>query len=115
MTEHPIRCNPKIDLDPEDFNIIKKQLAPFIKAGHKIVAFGSRVDNRAKKFSDLDIAIINKKTIPKDKLLPDEDINNLREKLSETDLSIMVDIIDFNSASQAFQDIIIQNCVDLFK
>ena len=56
--------------------------------------FGSRVSGRARRFSDLDIALIGKLSIPMGRLA------DLREALSASVLPIFVDLIDLQSVSE---------------
>lgn len=64
-------------------------------------AFGSRVTGKAKANSDLDIALLHQS----DEALPAELLWNLRDAFSESDLPILVDIVDFEKASPEFQRI----------
>ena len=61
-------------------------------------AFGSRVKNKAKRFSDLDLCY--KESIP------DKVIIQLEEKFEESDLPFKVDLLDWNHCAKDFQTLI---------
>ena len=63
-------------------------------------AFGSRVRGNAKKFSDLDLAILGE--VP---LSPDVQAA-LAEEFDEPDLAIKVDLLDWATTAEAFREII---------
>jgi len=78
---------------------ILKQYVP----EYDVWAFGSRVHGRnLKKFSDLDLIIIN------DKPLKTLQLFNIKEALSESDLPIMVDVLAWDKIDKAFQKIILR-------
>jgi len=66
-------------------------------------AFGSRVKGPAKKFSDLDLAVIG------DEPLPAALLADLRHALDSSDLPFKVDLVDFAGAGVAFRAIIQKN------
>lgn len=75
--------------------ILEKELS-----GYEVWAFGSRVHGkRLKPFSDLDLVIV--KPAPSN-----QQIMQLMDVFSESDLPFKVDIIDWNSIDKDFQKII---------
>jgi predicted nucleotidyltransferase len=76
----------------------------------QVYAFGSRVRGGAKKFSDLDLALVKHDGTS---IEPDV-IWALREAFSESDLPISVDVVDFATANLEFQDIISDHWVRIF-
>lgn len=62
--------------------------------------FGSRITGKAKRFSDLDLALIS------DKPIASETIWDLRESFSDSDLPFRVDVIDLASVSADFKLIV---------
>jgi predicted nucleotidyltransferase len=68
----------------------------------EIWAFGSRVFGEAHEGSDLDLAVISlgKTSIP---------LYELRNKIQESVIPFLVDIIAFNSIPQSFKDEILRN------
>ena len=93
-----------IDLDLKSLALIKKILKKHLP-GLEVKAFGSRVTGRAKTFSDLDLVIIG------DKPIPIETINALKFEFSNSDLPILVDIVDWNAISEEFREKITEDCV----
>jgi len=67
---------------------------------YTVWAFGSRVQGRAKKYSDLDLAIMSEESLPLTK------IADLKEAFDESDLVFKVDLVDWATTSHAFRQII---------
>ncbi|MBI2026909.1 MAG: nucleotidyltransferase domain-containing protein [Deltaproteobacteria bacterium] len=87
--------------------ILKHIKIVFPKA--KIYAFGSRVRGAPRKYSDLDLALDNHKVLDLSKLF------KLKEALSETNIPIVIDIIDYQSVSPTFKKIIDQQKMLLYE
>lgn len=85
-----------LDLPPEWREMLTPLLRQFLP-GFRIWAFGSRVNGKARRYSDLDLAVLGDAAI--DWLV----LAQLREALSESDLPIMVDIVDLKSVSAEFR------------
>jgi len=62
--------------------------------------FGSRGTKDAKKYSDLDLAIVGKQK------LPDEVLFALKEEFQESNLPFRVDVLDWHAISKNFQSVI---------
>ncbi|WP_298644261.1 nucleotidyltransferase domain-containing protein [uncultured Cardiobacterium sp.] len=90
---------PALDIRPEHLRIVQDILQAHIPQ-HTVRAFGSRVKQRAKRYSDLDLAIITDTPLP----LPVQAA--LVDAFSESDLLWKVDIVDWASTHAAFRDII---------
>lgn len=71
----------------------------------KVVAFGSRIQHTAKETSDLDLCIMGSQPLPLEVLA------NLRDAFSLSIIPYKVDVMDWTSASLAFQNIIDANYV----
>lgn len=65
--------------------------------GVAVKAFGSRVRQGAKKWSDLDLALMTEAPIPPAVMMM------LRLELSESDLPWRVDVLDWFRASESFK------------
>ncbi len=72
--------------------ILHKQLPDY-----PVWAFGSRVTGRARKYSDLDLAVFPPSPLRL------KDYGQLREAFEESDLDICVDIVDWPQASPEFR------------
>ncbi|MEI6285463.1 MAG: nucleotidyltransferase domain-containing protein [Bacillota bacterium] len=94
-----------VDITYTDLEIIKNILADTAPEA-EVVVFGSRVLGTAQQYSDLDLAV---KTSENDR----EVLEKLRDAFSESDLSIMIDVIDYNRASERFRTIIDSTCCEL--
>lgn len=75
--------------------ILKQHVPEF-----EVWAFGSRTTSKAKPYSDLDLVIMT--TQP----LPIEQLANLKEAFSESDLPWKVDLVDWAATQSHFREII---------
>lgn len=91
-----------IDIDSLQLELIKRILSETIPE-YSVWAFGSRVNGRPQKFSDLDLALVSNEKIDW------RIIERLKDAFSESDLPIMIDVVDFNSVSENFRKIIFEN------
>lgn len=92
-----------IELRPDILATVKDILQKNVP-GTEVRAFGSRVNGKAKKHSDLDLVIIGKKRM--DFL----SLANLKEAFQESDIPIRVDVVDWHAVSQEFREVINKNC-----
>ncbi len=86
-----------IDLDSHSLQLIHAILKKHLP-GVEVKAFGSRTTGKAKPFSDLDLVLIDAKPIPIEK------INALKFEFSNSDLPIMVDLVDWQLISEEFRE-----------
>ena len=70
-------------------------------------AFGSRVDGKARKYSDLDLVIVGSEPIPKDIY------DKLIEDFDDSELPIRVDLLDWNRIDDNFKPYILERHVVL--
>jgi len=91
-----------IELSEDNIEIVKEILAKHVPE-YEVRAFGSRVNNQAKKYSDLDLVIIDEKKIPFEKIFA------LKNDFAESKLPFRVDILDWKRTSSEFRKIIEQN------
>lgn len=66
----------------------------------KVFAFGSRVKGTARKYSDLDLAL------DADHSIDLSIITKIKHALSETNIPIMIDIVDYHSINSDFKSLI---------
>ena len=95
-----------IDLAPQHIATVRailRECAP----GCEVRAFGSRVTGGARRYSDLDLAVIGDAPLG---LIP---LGLLQEAFEESDLPIRVDVIDWHDTSAGFKRIIEGDCVTL--
>lgn len=83
----------------EELNELQRILKRFVPDS-RVWAFGSRVMGTHKPFSDLDLALVG------DEPISIETRAALSEALSDSALPYKVDIVDWASTSEAFQQII---------
>lgn len=88
-----------IDLTPEQLAIVRRLLATHVPEC-EVRAFGSRVTDKAKPYSDLDLALLGPARLPIGRLA------TLREAFAESELSIRVDVLDWHAISEAFRGVI---------
>ena len=88
-----------IDLPADQMARVRDIVRQHVHSG-EVFAFGSRVNGRAKKFSDLDLLI--KATGG----LPWRTLADLRESFEASDLPITVDVVDWNACSAQFLSLV---------
>ena len=88
-----------IDLDVTHLWEVKRILAAHVPEV-EVRAFGSRINRKALKYSDLDLALIGKETLDWRR------IEALKDAFSESNLPIMVDALDWHAISPEFQKVI---------
>lgn len=96
----------RLDVADRHRQIVLKILREIIPQ-RTVLAFGSRIKGAAKKYSDLDLAIMG------DGPLSLDTSARLRTAFSESDLPWKVDFVDFASISHEFRDIILSDHVVL--
>jgi predicted nucleotidyltransferase len=95
---------PSIDISPEDWAIVEDILRRHIP-DREVIAFGSRARHTARRYSDLDIAIIGETALPSDVRW------SLTEALVESDLPFKVDVLEWATTSESFRNIILRHAV----
>jgi type I restriction enzyme S subunit len=93
-----------IDIKSAELESVREILARHVPE-REVRAFGSRVAGPAKKFSDLDLAVMGE--IP----LPSSILANLEEDFRESDLPFKVDVVDWATTKESFRKIIERNSV----
>jgi len=91
--------NTALAMTAEELRLLQSLLKRYVP-DYKVWAFGSRVNGTHKPYSDLDIALVGEEPISI------EIRAALSEALSESALPYKVDIVDWASASETFQQII---------
>ena len=99
--------NPDLGLSVEDQKTLIALLDQYVP-NEEIWAYGSRVRGTQRPFSDLDLVIHNDKPIDPQRMA------ELRYALSESNLSIKIDIQEWSHLSPTFQNIVAKDHV-LFK
>ena len=88
-----------IDLPPQHLATIRRILAEQVPEC-EVRAFGSRVDAKAKPYSDLDLALVGPARLDLGRL------GRLREALQESNVPIRVDLLDWDTISESFRRIV---------
>ncbi|MFQ5560392.1 MAG: nucleotidyltransferase family protein [Nitrospinota bacterium] len=91
-----------IKIEKEHLNEVVTILGTFVP-GCEVRAFGSRVTGSSFPYSDLDLVIVGEKK------LEWKCIEDLKNAFSDSNLPIMVDVLDWHSISGNFQKLIEQN------
>jgi type I restriction enzyme S subunit len=92
-------AEPPIDIRPDHWKIVRGILKKHVPE-RAVWAFGSRATRKAKRFSDLDLAVIG------DEPVGIAEWGNLREDFSESDLPFRVDVVDWATTGESFRRII---------
>ncbi len=94
-----------IDLEDKYIDFIKKTIKSELQ-NFKLYIFGSRAKNNAKKYSDIDIAIDSPEFTDKIKMKLDFVFEN-------STIPYEVDIIDLNTISETFKNVIKNDLVEI--
>lgn len=89
-----------IDLEPCHLELVIRLLRERIPAGYEVRAYGSRVTGGARRFSDLDLAVVGQNP------LDSKTLESLKDAFSESDLPILVDIRDWATVSPGFREMV---------
>lgn len=92
-----------IHLTETERHIVQNILQKILPEAH-VVVFGSRVTGKLKPFSDLDLAVNNKKPLSL------EQLSKLKDAFSESNLPFRVDVVDMQTVSGEFLDVIKKQC-----
>lgn len=88
-----------IDLRADLLNLVRTITKKYVPHA-EVRVFGSRVTGTAKKYSDLDLAIVDAQKLSLHTL------GNLREAFQESDLPMRVDLVDWHAISDEFREVI---------
>ncbi len=77
-----------LDLRDGELAILRSCLGTYLPSDARAFAFGSRVDGSARRYSDLDVALVWDRPLDLDTMA------TLAEALSESDLPFKVDLVD---------------------
>ena len=89
-------ASPSIQLPPEHLSLVQAILADHLPLA-RVLAFGSRAAGKPRKYSDLDLAIIQPEPLTL------RTISRPKITFEDSDLSICVDVVDWNQADSAFK------------
>lgn len=93
-----------IQIEPKHLDIVLNILQQLLPSEITVWVFGSRATNKAKTYSDLDLAL----EAPGNLKIDGNLIIKLESAFEESDLPWKVDIIDINDASGMFRDTVIK-------
>jgi type I restriction enzyme S subunit len=97
----------RIDLPAEQRGLVWQILRSNLPATAKVWVFGSRATGRARRYSDLDLAIDAGRPLTLD------ETGKLAETFDESDLPYRVDVVDWRAIDDRFRQIIARECVKL--
>ena len=87
---------PCIHLAPAHLTLVQTILADHLPQA-RVLAFGSRAGGTPRKYSDLDLAIIQPEPLTL------RTISRLKIAFEDSDLPVCVDVVDWNQADSAFK------------
>ena len=90
------KANKDLALSPAHRELVVRVLREQL-TGVPVFAFGSRANGMARKYSDLDLAILSPQPLQLSAL------RKVREAFEDSDLPICVDLIDWNQADPDFK------------
>ena len=89
--------SPPIDIELGDWRIVGEILSRFVP-DCTVWAFGSRARGGARRYSDLDLALVAEAPLPMDRLA------DLAQAFSDSDLPWRVDLVELSAARPSFRD-----------
>ena len=96
-----VLCGLKIMIDIEEKHLIEiRRILQQQVPDCEVRAFGSRIDGTAKKFSDLDLALVGPEKLNR------RIKSLLKEAFAASNIPMTVDILDYNAVSKEFQAVI---------
>lgn len=96
-----------VDLPADDRRLVLQILQANLPPAAKFWVFGSRATGRARRYSDLDLAIDAGRPMTLDEAA------SLAEAFSESDLAYRVDVVDWRAIDNRFRQIIAKERVPL--
>lgn len=90
----------RLELPAEHRRLVLDILAAHLPPDTKVWVFGSRANGRARRYSDIDLAIDAGRKLTCDEAAV------LREAFDESDLPYKTDIVDWHAASDRFRQLI---------
>ncbi len=96
----------KIIMRPDDLELVRKILQTHVP-GREVLAFGSRVNGRARKYSDLDLAVVGDTPLP---LATEAQLEN---HFVYSHLPFKVDVLDWSRLSESFRATILKCAVKI--
>jgi len=96
-----------IEIPREDLAILRAILSRHLSADVCVWVFGSRATGTARRYSDLDLALEGPGPLDHDTL------GQLADALSESDLTIKVDIVDLRMLDPMFRQMVEDHMISL--
>lgn len=93
---NPLPLNSSLQLTPAHFSLVQAILAEHVPRA-RVLAFGSRAAGTPRKYSDLDLAVIQQEPLTL------RVISRLKTAFEDSDLPICVDVVDWNQADSEFK------------
>ena len=93
---NPASLNASLHLAPAHLSLVKAILSDHVPHA-RVLAFGSRAAGTPRKYSDLDLAIIQPEPLTL------RTISRLKIAFEDSDLPICVDVVDWNRADSEFK------------
>ncbi|MDI6731124.1 MAG: nucleotidyltransferase domain-containing protein [Candidatus Margulisbacteria bacterium] len=88
---------------PENHLTTIKEILRKYLSNIEVRAFGSRLTDKIKKYSDLDLVVVGKEKIERRKMV------GAKEAFESSNLPFRVDLLDWNRISDKFKKIILEN------
>ena len=88
-----------VSLSADDRRLVLRILAAHLPAATQVWVFGSRATGRARRYSDLDLAVDAGRPLTLDETA------TLAEAFSDSDLPYRVDIVDWRSVDAGFRNV----------
>lgn len=97
----------EVDIRPQDLDVLRNILKAGLPHHARVFVFGSRANGKARRSSDLDLAVDAERA-----LSPDERAA-LREAFENSVLPYKVDVVDMHSIDAGFRALVVRERVPL--
>lgn len=88
-----------IDLEDRYLQLLREILGQHLP-GWEVRLFGSRVRGTARRFSDIDLVVVGTSAVP------EQTLTALRDAFADSDLPYKVDVLDWQSITPEFRQVI---------
>ncbi len=88
-----------IDLEPRFLKQVRDILDRYVP-GCEVRLFGSRARGTARRFSDIDLAIVGASAVP------EKTLSDIRDAFADSDLPCRVDVLDWHAITPEFRRVI---------
>ncbi len=100
----------KFHLRDSDYQLLLDlAIMPLKQRGARVFIFGSRASGNPHQFSDVDLLF----ELTNTSSLTDSDLSKIREDLEESNLTIKVDLVNFQHLAESYRDGVLKTRIEV--